>query len=60
MVFPKPDQKANQIALLLVDELLPLFGVSEALLLDWGTKYVCQLLSIKTTTYHPQCNGIVE
>ena len=70
LVFPAPDQKANRIARLLVDELLPMFGVPEALLSDRGTNLlanvvqdVCQLLGIKklnTTAYHPQCDGMVE
>ena len=63
LVFPLPDQKANRIARLLVDELLPMFGVPEALLSDQGTNLlanvvqdVCQLLGItklNTTAYHP-------
>ena len=70
LVFPAPDQKANRIARLLVDELLPMFGVPEALLSDRGTNLlanvvqdVCQLLGItklNTTAYHPQCDGMVE
>ena len=70
LVFPAPDQKANRIARLLVDEFLPMFGVPEALLSDRGTNLlanvvqdVCQLLGItnlNTTAYHPQCDGMVE
>ena len=70
LVVPAPDQKANRIARLLVDELLPMFGVPEALLSDRGTNLlanvvqdVCQLLGItklNTTAYHPQCDGMVE
>ena len=70
LIFPAPDQKANRIARLLVDELLPMFGVPEALLSDRGTNLlanvvqdVCQLLGItklNTTAYHPQCDGMVE
>ena len=37
LVFPALDQKANQIARLLVDKLLPMFGVPEALLSDQST-----------------------
>ena len=54
----------------MVDELLPMFGVPEALLSDRGTNLlanvvqdVCQLLGISklnTTAYHPQCDGMVE
>ena len=70
IVVLAPDQKANQIARLLVDELLPMFGVPDALLSDWGTNLlanvvqdVCQLLGItklNATAYHPQCDGMVE
>ena len=52
---------------LLVEELIPLFGVPEALLSDRGINLlsdlmlcVCQLLGLNTTSYHPQCNGMVE
>ena len=37
MVFPIPDQKAERIVKLLVEELVPFFGVPEALLSDRGT-----------------------
>ena len=70
LVFPAPDQKAIQIARLVAEEVLPMFGVPECLLSDRGTnllanmmKDVCDLLGIKklnTTAYHPQCNGMVE
>ena len=36
MVFPIPDQKTERIAKLLVEELVPFFGVPEALLSDRG------------------------
>ena len=70
IVCPIPDQKANRIAQILVDEVIPLFGVPEALLSDRGTnllshlmKDLCGLLGIKklnTTAYHPECDGMVE
>lgn len=69
-VFPMPDQKAIRIVKILVEEIVPIFGVPEALLSDRGTNLlshlmrdVCELLGIKklqTTAYHPQCNGMVE
>lgn len=43
LVFPAPDQKANQITRLLVDELLPMFGVPEALLSDHGTSLLANV-----------------
>ena len=70
MVFPMPDQKSERIATLLVEEVVPFFGVPEALLSDRGTNLLshlmldlCELLGVKklnTTAYHPQCNGMIE
>ena len=70
LVYPVPDQKAIRLARLVAEELLPQFGVPEALLSDRGTNLlahvmqdVCQLLGItklNTTSYHPQCDGMVE
>ena len=70
LVFPIPDQKTTRIARILVEEIVPVFGVPEALLSDRGTnllsflmKEVCSLLGIEkinTTAYHPQCNGLTE
>ena len=70
MVFPVPDQRAQRLARLLVEEIVPLFGVPECLLSDRGANLlshlmmdVCELLGVKklnTTSYHPQCNGMVE
>ena len=71
MTFPTPDQKAERIAQLLAEEVVPLCGVPEALLSDRGTTIlstlmqdVCGLLGIKklntTTAHHPQCDGMIE
>ena len=70
LVFPMPDQKSQRIAELLVGEVIPLFGVPEALLSDRGTNLlshlrydICTLLGnikLNTTAYHPQCDGMVE
>lgn len=70
LVFPVPDQKAQRLARLLVEEVIPFFGVPEALLSDRGTNLlshlmqsVCELMGIRklnTTAYHPQCDGMVE
>ena len=70
LVFPVPDQKAERLARLLVNEVVPFCGVPEALLSDRGTNLlshlmtdVCKLLGTKkvnTTAYHPQCDGMVE
>ena len=70
MVYAAPDQKAQRIARLLAEELVPFCGVPEGVLSDRGTNLlshlvqdVCRLLGIKklnTTAYHPQCDGMVE
>ena len=61
LVFPVPDQKTTRLVRLLVEEVVPFFGVPEALLSDRGTNLlsllirdVCHLLRIKklnTTAY---------
>ena len=70
LVFPVPDQKAIALVRRLIEEVVPFFGVPEALLSDRGANLlsllmqdVCQLLRVKklnTTAYHPQCDGMVE
>ena len=70
MAYPAPDQKAERLARLLVENIVPFFGVPEALLSDRGTnllswlmKDVCRMLGIKklnTTASHSQCDGAVE
>ena len=56
--------------LILVDEIVPFYGVPECLLSDRGTNLLshsmwdlCQMLGIKklnTTAYHPECDGMAE
>ena len=70
MVYAVPDQKAHRIARLLAEEVIPFFGVPEALLSDRGTNLlshlmtdICKMLGVKklnTTAYHPECDGMVE
>lgn len=70
MVSPIPDQKSQRLVEILVQDIVPFFGVPEALLSDCGANLlshlmldVCKLLGIEklnTTAYHPQCNGLVE
>ena len=65
-----PNQKTQTVAHVLVEELVPLFGVPEALLSDRGTNLLshlmqdlCKMLGItklNTTAYHPECDGMVE
>ena len=69
-VFATKDQKATTLAKLLVEEVIPIIGIPEALLSDCGTNLlshlmmdVCQMLGVNklnTTAYHPQCNGLME
>lgn len=69
-MFPVSDQKTATLVQLLTKEVIPLFGVLEALLSDHGTNLlshlmhdVCAILGIQklnTTAYHPACNGMVE
>ena len=70
MVYDIPDQKAERVVKLLCEEIVPFFGVPEALLSDRGTNLlshimrdVCKLLGVEklnTTAYHPECDGMVE
>ena len=70
LVFPTPDQKAIRLAKLIAEKVLPQFGVPDAILSDRGVNLlahvmgdVCQLLGVtklNTTSYHPQCDGMVE
>ena len=70
LVFPVPDQKAVRLVKLLTEEVIPLFGIPEALLSDRGTDLmshlmldICKKLGIRklnTTAYHPECDGMVE
>ena len=54
MVYAVPDQKSSRLVQLLVEEIIPTFGVPEALLSDRGTNLllhlmldVCKLLGVK-------------
>ena len=70
LAFPVPDQRAERIVQLLCEEVVPAFGVSEALLSDHGANLlshlmldVCRLLGVEklnTMSYHPECDGMVE
>ena len=69
MAFSALDQKAECIAHLIVEEVVPCLGVPE-LLSDRGTnllafliKDICKMLGIEklnTAARHSQCNGAVE
>ena len=53
MVFPAPDQKAIIISRLVAEEVLPLFGVPDALLSDRGTNLLAHVM-------RDICDGMVE
>ena len=67
MVYMMPDQKKERIARIIVQELLPFFGMPEAILSDRGTNLLshlmpdlCELLGTKklnTAAYHPEYDG---
>ena len=68
--FLVPDPKTERIARLMVEEVIPCFGIPVALLSDRGTNLLshlmldmCKMLGIdktSTTAYHRQCDGAVE
>ena len=68
--YPVPDQRAETIARLLVENIVCRHGVPEELLSDRGANFlsdlileICSLLGIKkvnTSGYHPQTDGLVE
>ena len=70
LVYAVRDQKAITLVELLTKEVIPLFGVPEALLSDRGTNLLSHLMSdvcahlgiakLNTTAYHPECDGMVE
>ena len=70
LIFPVADQKTTTLVQLLTKEVIPLFGVPEALLSDRRTNLLshlmhdmCAILGIEklnTMAYHPACNGMVE
>ena len=71
LVFAVPDQKSVRIAKLLVEEVVPLFGVPEALLSDRVTNLLSYLINegdmclfagqkAQYDLLPPQCDGMVE
>ena len=70
MVFPVPDQKTSRIAELLTKEMIPFFGVPEAILTDRGTNLLSHLMldicsslgitKLNTMAYHAECDSMVE
>ena len=70
MVFAVPDQKTSRIAELLTKEMIPFFGMPEAILTDRGTNLLSHLVrdicsnlgitKLNTTACHPECDGMME
>ena len=70
LLFPAPDQKAIRNGRLVAEEIVPLFGVPDALLSDRGASLLAHVMQdvsgllgvtkLNTTSYHPQCDGMVE
>ena len=62
-----PDQRAETVARVILREIVSRYGVPTVLHSDKGANFesrpikeLSSLLGIKTTTYHPQCDGLVE
>jgi hypothetical protein len=70
MTIPMVDQTARTVASHLVNEVITKYGAPEQILTDQGSnflselvKQICELFKIKqlkTTSYHPQTDGLVE
>jgi transposase InsO family protein len=70
MTIPMKNQKAHTIAENLVKKVYTKFGPPQRVLTDRGTNFLSKLISsicllfkiqqIKTTSYHPQTDGLVE
>ncbi len=68
--FAMPNQEAETVARLIVNEVVCRFGVPYTIHSDQGTNFestlfqqICRLLGIhksRTTAYHPQSDGLVE
>ena len=54
LVFSMPDQRTPRVARILVQEVIPLFGVPEALLSDRGTNLLSHLMQDLCTPWHKQ------
>jgi hypothetical protein len=68
--FPTVNQKAKTIALLLMTEIIPRYGVPRTLLSDQGSNFLSSLCKkvyklmkihkLQTSAYFPSANGLVE
>jgi len=69
-VYPLRRIQAEDVAEVIVNNWICIFGIPESILTDGGTQYRSSLLeliyeyldlkSMKTTPFHPQCNGQIE
>ena len=55
LAYAMPDQKSERIARILVQEVIPLFGVPEALLSDRGTNLLSHLMLDLCSLLGTQC-----
>ena len=67
LAFAVSDQISIRLTNLLAEEVIPLFGVSEALLSDRGTNLLSHVMldlyktqKLNMTAYHPKCDGMVK
>ena len=68
--FPLPDQRAETVARVIVRDIVSRYGVPAVLHSDKGPNFESKLIKeltnllgikkVKTTAYHPQCDGLVE
>lgn len=68
--IPIPNQTAETVAREFVHKIITRYGVPKRLLTDQGCNFVSSLLrgvctllgvqKLRTTPYHPQCNGMIE
>ena len=68
--YPITDMSAKTVAKVFVEQYVPRFGVPSEITTDQGAQFESKLFSelthllgihhIKTTSYHPQANGMVE
>ena len=58
-MFPVSNQKTTTVVQVLTKEVIPLFGLPEALL-SALSQLMHDVCAIQKPDYHPACNGMVE